>query len=106
MNLFLVAINSSRFHFSFNQKIQRYIEQKWQYIQRFNAVEEPIIHSIQTQKTYGMTNPYYGNESTLGSRANAAPLDFETAALRMMMSRKFRGKTRFRMAVRFVISQV
>ena len=33
-------------------------------------------------------------------------MDFETAALRMMMSRYFRGRTRFRMAVRFVISQV
>lgn len=33
-------------------------------------------------------------------------MDFETAAMRMMMSRYFRGRTRFRMAVRFVISQV
>lgn len=33
-------------------------------------------------------------------------MDFETAAVRMMMSRRFRGRTRFQMAVRFVISQV
>jgi hypothetical protein len=34
------------------------------------------------------------------------PMDFETAALKIMMSRYFRGRTRFKMAVRFVISQV
>jgi hypothetical protein len=34
------------------------------------------------------------------------PIDFETAALKIMMSRYFRGRTRFKMAVRFVISQV
>ena len=34
------------------------------------------------------------------------PNDFETAALKIMMTRYFRGKTRFKMAVRFVISQV
>ncbi len=34
------------------------------------------------------------------------PNDFETAALKLMMTRYFRGKTRFKMAVRFVISQV
>jgi hypothetical protein len=33
-------------------------------------------------------------------------IDFETAALKIMMSRYFRGRTRFKMAVRFVISQV
>mgnify|MGYP001128343153 CR=1 FL=1 len=46
------------FRFSYNKNIQQYIVQKWQYIQRFNAVEEPIINSMQTQKTYGMTNLY------------------------------------------------
>ncbi len=34
------------------------------------------------------------------------PIDFETAALKIMMSKYFRGSTRFKMAVRFVISQV
>jgi hypothetical protein len=34
------------------------------------------------------------------------PIDFETAVLKIMMSRYFRGPTRFKMAVRFVISQV
>ncbi len=33
-------------------------------------------------------------------------MDFETATLKIMMSRYFRGRTRFKMAVRFVISQV
>ena len=33
-------------------------------------------------------------------------MDFETAALKIMMSRYFQGRTRFKMAVRFVISQV
>jgi hypothetical protein len=33
-------------------------------------------------------------------------LDFETAALKIMMSRYFRNRTRFKMAVRFVITQV
>lgn len=34
------------------------------------------------------------------------PIDFETAVLKVMMSRYFRNRTRFRMAVRFVISHV
>ena len=34
------------------------------------------------------------------------PMDFETAALKIMMSRSFQARTRFQMAVRFVISQV
>lgn len=34
------------------------------------------------------------------------PIDFETAALKIMMSRYFRSRTRFRMAVRFVVSHV
>jgi hypothetical protein len=34
------------------------------------------------------------------------PIDFETAALKIMMSRYFRNRTRFKMAVRFVISHV
>lgn len=33
-------------------------------------------------------------------------IDFETATLKIMMSRYFRGRTRFKMAVRYVISQV
>jgi len=33
-------------------------------------------------------------------------IDFQTAALKIMMTRYFRGHTRFKMAVRFVISQV
>jgi len=33
-------------------------------------------------------------------------LDFETAVLKLMMSRYFQGRTRFKMAVRFYISQV
>jgi hypothetical protein len=33
-------------------------------------------------------------------------IDFETSVLKLMMSRYFQGKTRFKMAVRFVISQV
>ncbi len=34
------------------------------------------------------------------------PLDFETTVLKLMMSRLFRNRTRFKMSVRFVISQV
>jgi hypothetical protein len=34
------------------------------------------------------------------------PIDFETSVLKTMMSRYFRNRTRFKMAVRFVISQV
>jgi hypothetical protein len=34
------------------------------------------------------------------------PIDFETSVLKIMMSRYFRNRTRFKMAVRFVISQV
>jgi hypothetical protein len=34
------------------------------------------------------------------------PIDFETSVLKIMMSRYFRSRTRFKMAARFVISQV
>ncbi len=34
------------------------------------------------------------------------PLDFETSVLKIMMSRYFSSRTRFKMAARFVISQV
>jgi hypothetical protein len=34
------------------------------------------------------------------------PIDFETAVLKIMMSRYFQGRTRFKMAARFVISHV
>jgi hypothetical protein len=33
-------------------------------------------------------------------------MGFDTAVLKIMMSRRFRGRTRFKMAARFVISQV
>lgn len=39
-------------------------------------------------------------------RSSPARLDFETSVLRMMMSRRFQNLTRFRMAARYVISQV
>jgi hypothetical protein len=34
------------------------------------------------------------------------PIDFETAVLKVMMSRYFKNRIRFKMAVRFVISHV
>lgn len=34
------------------------------------------------------------------------PRDFQTTVLRVMMAKYFRRRTRFKMAVRFVISQV
>ena len=34
------------------------------------------------------------------------PMDFETAALKVMMSRYFSARTRFKMAIRFVVGQV
>ena len=34
------------------------------------------------------------------------PVDFETSVLKMMMTRYFPGRTRFQMAVRYVIGQV
>jgi hypothetical protein len=34
------------------------------------------------------------------------PIDFETSALKVMMSRHFRARSRFQMAARFIISQV
>ena len=33
-------------------------------------------------------------------------LDFETSVVKLMMSKRFRGRTRFRMATRFVMIQV
>lgn len=39
-------------------------------------------------------------------RSSPARLDFETTVLRLMMSRRFHNQTRFRMAARYVISQV
>lgn len=33
-------------------------------------------------------------------------LDFETSVVKLMMSRRFRGRTRFRMATRFLLIQV
>lgn len=34
------------------------------------------------------------------------PMDFESCVLKLMMKRRFNGRTRFRMAARYVISQV
>jgi len=115
-----------------NKKLQRLIVQRWQLFKTFNAPEEPIMNYVQTQKTYGMTNTYrkfsFGNiykdffcfverfeeEIDNSSRIpidyliamSRISIDFQTAALKIMMTRYFRGHTRFKMAVRFVISQV
>jgi len=57
----------------------------------------------------------YNNNSSIGQKqlpiddliaTSRIPIDFETAALKVMMSRYFRNRTRFKMAVRFVISHV
>lgn len=39
-------------------------------------------------------------------RRRPSKIDFETAAVRLMFTRRFRGRTRFQMAVRFVITEV
>ncbi|CAF4376771.1 unnamed protein product [Rotaria sp. Silwood2] len=98
-----------------NQNLQRFIVQRWQVFATFNAIDEPIMNYVQTQKSYGMTNTYQRlDEENNSSKIPIDNLiamshisyDFETAALKIMMSRYFRGHTRFRMAVRFVIIHI
>jgi hypothetical protein len=119
-----------------NQKLQRLIAQRWQIFQTYNSTEEPIMNYAQTQKNYGLNNTYrsflfdnidkdnffgefflerFEDEKENLSRRmpmddlvslSRISMDFETATLKIMMSRYFRGRTRFKMAVRFVISQV
>ena len=61
-------------------------------------------------------NSAFNKDSALAAR-NAMPidemiavtrvkLDFETSVIKLMMSKRFRGRTRFRMATRFVMIQV
>ncbi|CAF1054237.1 unnamed protein product [Rotaria sordida] len=98
-----------------NQNLQRFIVQRWQIFAKFNALDEPIMNYAQPQKTYGMTNTYQRfDEEDNSSRIpvddligmSHISLDFETAALKIMMSRYFRGRTRFKMAVRFIITEI
>ncbi|CAF3642731.1 unnamed protein product [Rotaria sp. Silwood1] len=98
-----------------NQNLQHFIVQRWQIFASFNALDEPIMNYAQTQKSYGMTNTYQRfDEENISSiipiddliAMSHISFDFETAALKIMMSKKFRCRTRFKMAVRFVIIQI
>ncbi|CAF1423025.1 unnamed protein product [Rotaria magnacalcarata] len=92
-----------------NQNLQRFIARRWQIFQLFNAAEEPIMNYAQTQINYGMNSNYQRFEeemnSTRMSMNDPVSMDFETTTLRIMMTRRFSPQTRFKMAVRFVISQ-
>ncbi|UJR22061.1 hypothetical protein I4U23_025129 [Adineta vaga] len=98
-----------------NQKLQRLIVQRWQVFQTFNAPEEPIINYAHTQKTYGMANndqEYVREIGTLSRipidnliAMSRVSMDFRTMIFKLMMTKHFQGRTRFQMAVRFVISQ-
>ncbi|CAF0772408.1 unnamed protein product [Adineta ricciae] len=98
-----------------NQKLQQLVVQRWQIFQTFNAPEEPIMNYAHTQKTYGMANSHqdYGNEMDNSSRVpvdeliamSRVSMDFRTIIFKLMMTKHFQGRTRFQMAVRFVISQ-
>ncbi|CAF0914881.1 unnamed protein product [Adineta steineri] len=109
-----------------NQRLQRIIVGRLQVFQSFGGPIEPIMNYANTQKTYGLKNTYeqfdedddgghaYNNSSMRQNQLpldehiakSRIPIDFETAALKIMMSRYFRSRTRFKMAVRFVISHL
>jgi len=106
-----------------NQRLQRLVVGRWQIFQSMGGPVEPIIDYSQTQKSYGMRNTYerFDDDSSAFqnnsySTPNRLPLDdeialkpsrmdFDTAALKIMMTRRFYYRTRFRMAVRYVITE-
>ncbi|CAF3436497.1 unnamed protein product [Rotaria sp. Silwood1] len=108
-----------------NQKLQRLFVNRWQIFKSYGGPAEPIINYANTKKTYGMNNTYerfddddgsaFNNNTSIGQNRipiddiiarSRLPLDFETTVLKLMMSRYFRTRTRFKMAARFVISQM
>ncbi|CAF2075625.1 unnamed protein product [Rotaria magnacalcarata] len=108
-----------------NQKLQRLFVNRWQVFKTYGGPEEPIMTYANNQKSYGLNNTYerfndddgraFNNNPTMEQNnpmpidemiaRSCLPLDFETTVLRIMMSRYYRSQTRFKMAVRFVISE-
>lgn len=79
------------------------------------------VSSIETRRLFLLVERFDDDTSALPNNSSAsqnqipiddliaikpAKLDFETAAVKLMMSKRFRGRTRFRMATRFVITEV